>query len=66
MSGEFQAVKQYEYDRGKKSGMIKPRKKVEVAKSLVGGEAKVNPTNELTRYHFYELIIRLACLKYGR
>ena len=46
--------------------MIKPRKKVEVAKSLVGGEAKVNPTNELTRYHFYELIIRLACLKYGR
>jgi hypothetical protein len=46
--------------------MIKTKRKVEAAKAVLGGDAKINPTNELTRYHFFEIIVRLACLKYGR
>jgi len=65
MGGEFTTLKQYDYSRNK-SGMIKPKRKVDAAKAALGGEAKINPANELTRYHFFEIILRLACLKYGR
>ena len=66
LSHEFSQTKSFDYKRDK-SGRVQPIKQDAKIRALIGGmDSKTNPAGELTRYHFFEFVMRLALHKYIR